>query len=120
MARWTAASEVPRSASTRARNFARWFLRRAIAIRSVEKNVAAVVVSASSSAADERLGSPGSNPWTTSNDPSARVAARLARRAHRQRDPLAERPWNSGADRDNVPDRAALQGASPLEEVGGT
>ena len=48
-------------------------------MRSVEKNVAAVVVSASSSAVDERLGSPGSNPWTTSNAPSASVAARLAR-----------------------------------------
>ena len=41
--------------------------------------MAAVVVSASRSAADERLGSPGSKPCTTSKAPSESVAARFAR-----------------------------------------
>ena len=39
--------------------------------------------------------------------------------AHRQRDPLAERGRDGGADRDDVTDHAALQGAPSLEEVGG-
>ena len=39
--------------------------------------------------------------------------------AHRQRDPLAQRRRNRGADRDDVTDHAALQGAPSLEQVGG-
>ena len=39
--------------------------------------------------------------------------------AHRQRHALAERGGNGGADRDDVTDDPALEGAPPLEEVGG-
>ena len=56
------------------------FFRGATAMRSHEKNVAAVVVWASRSAADERLDVPGSNPCTTSNLPTESAVARFARR----------------------------------------
>ena len=74
---------------------------------------------ASSSAAEERLGSPGSNPWTTSNAPIASVAARLARTPIGSATLSAQGRRHRRADRDDVPDRAALQGAPALEQVGG-
>ena len=82
-----ALSDVPSSASTRARSFARWFLRGGTAIRSVEKNVAAVVVSASSSAAEDRLGRPGSKPCTTSKRAERERGGQVRADAHRQRRP---------------------------------
>ena len=95
------------------------FLRGGTASRSVEKNVAAVIECASSSAADERLDTPGSKPCTTSNAPSDSALARFARSpigsATRSDSEVGQR----GADRNDVADHSPLQRPSALEQVGG-
>ena len=76
-----------------------------------------VVVSASSSAVEERLGSPGSKPWTMSKRPSASVAARFARTPTGSATRSLSDCRHSRADRDDVADDAFLQRSPAVEQV---
>src|SRR5436305_4852954 len=70
---------VATSASIRPSRRSRWARPGGYPSRSGETNVAMLRACASRSARYERLGSPGSKPWTTSNRPSASAIERFAR-----------------------------------------
>ena len=78
-ARVATSSEVASSVSIRARSRSRWFRLAGKPSRSGSTNVAAVVVSASSSATYDSPGIAGSNPCTTSKSPRRSAVATFAR-----------------------------------------
>ena len=78
-ARASASSPVASSVSIRASRRSRWLRRGGYPSRSGSTNVAAVVVSDSSSATYESPGMAGSKPWTTSKSPRRSAVATFAR-----------------------------------------
>ena len=117
-ARSIAASEVPSSASTRARSFARWFLRGGDrdALGGEERRRRRRLRLEQRGRGEAR--EPGLEAVHDVEGAERERGREVRADADRQRDALGQRRRDGGADRDDVADDAPLQRPAALEQIG--